>query len=164
MAKLVAQADVPSARRLSRSLGVHVKQVRRRISYWILGFLPALGVALSSFSLGLMQFWVGSVVGATTLAWAAVLIFPLSHAKFKQVAFPLVVGVVAVFWFSALAVNEMIKALLQERMDTGIHGMSLLVAALVGLAGPVGCVIHFIRCARSTPNNSFKPTSLRDAA
>ena len=99
-----------------------------------------------------MQFWVGSVVGATTLAWATLLTFPISDEKFKRVALPLFLGVIAVLWFCALAMIEMIKALQQERMDSGPLGMALIVATLVGLVGPVGCVVHFVKFSRSTPN------------
>ena len=141
-----------------------MNQIGRRLSYFVFGFLPALGVALSAFSLGLMQFWIGSVLGATSLAWAAIVTFPLSHAKFKRVLLLLVLGLIAVLWFSALAVSEMVQALLQERMDTGVHGMSFLGAAVLALVGPAGCVIHFARYARRTPNNSFKPKPLRGSA
>ena len=141
-----------------------MSQVVRRIIYVAAGVVPAVGASVSAFLLGLMQFWTPSSLGIAGLIWAAVVVFPVPRDTFKRIAPLLVLGLISVVWFSVIATREFAGGIFDGSRPINALNVSLLSASLLSLLGPAACAFHFLRYARRTPNNSFKPTPLRGAA
>jgi hypothetical protein len=141
-----------------------MSQFGRRSLYVLLGLLPSLFGAFSAFSIGLPGFWTGSSLAIGGFAYLASAAFPLQSRPFRYATLCLFLGVGFLAVLSSIAIFETIKAVTTGRVVPTAETAVWFVGWLLVLVGPGGCLLHFIRVGRRTPNNSFKPNPLRGSA
>ena len=141
-----------------------MSQLDRRSLYFLLGLLPSLFGALSAFSIGLPSFWAGSSLAIGGFSYLVFAALPLQSRPFRYAALSLSLGVGFLVVLSGIAILETIKSVTSGRVVPTAETVIWFLGWLLALVGPAGCLLHFMRTSRRTPNNSFKPNSLRESA
>ncbi|WP_213605464.1 hypothetical protein [Pseudoxanthomonas japonensis] len=140
-----------------------MSQFRRRSLYVLLGLLPSLFGAFSAFSIGLPGFWTGASLAIGGFAYLAFAAFPLQSGPFRYVTLSLFLGVGFLVVLSSIAIFETIKAVTTGRVVPTTETAVWFVGWLLVLVGPGGCLLHFMRVGRRTPNNSCMDSSVKQS-